>query len=104
MDQRAHDRYLVEFPVTFAGDREGTGIVYNLGAGGCKVVTDWPPELGAMLAVFLKVPGQTFAITVRMATVRWTMEHEFGMEFLGFEELERDRLERYLQGLQSAAA
>lgn len=104
MDKREHDRYLVEFPATFAGDSQGTGIVYNLGAGGCKIVTGQPPDVGAMLAIYLKVPGQAFAITVRMATVRWIMEHESGIEFLGMEELERERLGQFLQGLQSAVA
>ena len=50
MNQREHERYLVEFPARFAGDCEGVGIVYNLGMGGCKVVTDRPLIVGAMLA------------------------------------------------------
>ena len=104
MDQREHERYLVEFPVTFAGDCEGTGIIYNLGMGGCKVVTDRPLVVGSMLALYLNIPNQTFAITVRMATVRWTMQYDFGVEFLGMEEIERERLARFLQGLAAAAA
>jgi PilZ domain-containing protein len=104
MDQREHERYLVEFPVTFAGDCEGAGIIYNLGMGGCKVVTDRPLVVGSMLALYLNVPNQTFAITVRMATVRWTMQYDFGVEFLGMEEIERERLGRFLQGLAAAAA
>ncbi len=104
LNQREHDRYWVEFPATFAGDCEGLGIVYNLGIGGCKVVTDRPVTIGAMLAMYLKIPQQTFAITVRMATVRWAMRYEFGVEFLGMEEWERERLTHFLQGLEPAAA
>jgi hypothetical protein len=104
MNQREHDRYIVEFPARFAGDCDGTGIVYNLGMGGCKIVTDQPLMIGGMLALYLNVPGQTFAITVRMATVRWMLRYEFGMEFLGMEELERERLVRFLQGLAATAA
>lgn len=103
-DQREHQRYVVEFPASFAGECAGVGIVYNLGMGGCKIVTDCTPAVGAMLAIYLTVPEETFAITIRMATVRWTMEYEFGAEFLGMEELERDRLTRFLQGLEAAAA
>jgi PilZ domain-containing protein len=103
-DQREHQRYVVEFPATFAGEYAGVGIVYNLGMGGCKIVTDSTPTVGAMLAIYLNVPEETFAITIRMATVRWTMEYEFGAEFLGMEELERDRLTRFLEGLEAAAA
>lgn len=104
MKQREHDRHIVELHATFAGDCTGAGIVYNLGMGGCKVVTSPPLTVGAMLALYLKVPDQTFAITIRMATVRWTMDYEFGVEFLGMEELERERLDRYLQGLDVKAA
>ncbi len=104
MNQREHERYLVEFPARFAGDCEGGGIVYNLGMGGCKIVTDCHLLVGAMLALYLNVPNQTFAITVRMATVRWTLQYEFGMEFLGMEELERERLAQFLQALDPAAA
>jgi len=104
MTQREYDRYIVEFPATFAGDGEGVGIVYNLGLGGCKIVTDSSLAVGAMLAIYLKIPEQTFAITIRMATVRWTMQYEFGVEFLGMEELERDRLAQFLQGFDTAAA
>ncbi len=39
-EQRQHPRYQVELPATFAGDHAGMGIVYNLGTGGCKVVSD----------------------------------------------------------------
>ena len=80
------------------------GIVYNLCMGGCKIVTDRPLTIGTMVALYLNVPKQTFAITVRMATVRWMMQYEFGLEFLGMEELERERLSQYLQQLTVAAA
>jgi len=50
------------------------------------------------------VPEQVFAITVRMAIVRWMLKYEFGMEFLGMEEFERERLVQYLQRLAAAAA
>ncbi|HKS75626.1 MAG TPA: PilZ domain-containing protein [Nitrospira sp.] len=104
MNQREYDRYIVEFPARFAGDCDGMGIVYNLGMGGCKIVTDRPLTIGGMLALYLNVPNQTFAITIRMATVRWMLHCEFGIEFLGMEELERERLAQYLQTMAVAAA
>ena len=95
-EQRQHARYQVEFPATFAGDHAGLGIVYNLGMGGCKVVSDLAVKTGALLTVHLQIPEQTLAITIRAATVRWSMELEFGLEFLGMQELERTRLEQFL--------
>ena len=104
MNKRQYERYIVEFPARFVGDCEGTGIVYNLGMGGCKIVTDRPLTIGAMVALSLNVPKQALSITVRMATVRWMLQYEFGIEFLGMEEVHRGRLAGYLQSLATAAA
>src|SRR6478609_3578336 len=104
MNKRQYERYIVEFPVRFVGDCEGTGIVYNLGMGGCKIVTDQPLTIGGIVALALNVPKQPFPITVRMATVRWMLQYEFGIEFLGMEELQRERLAQYLRNLAVAAA
>ena len=95
-DQRQHVRYQVEFPATFAGDHVGIGIVYNLGIGGCKVVSDLAVQRGARLAVHLRIPKQTLAITIPAATVQWTLKLEFGVEFLEMQELERARLDQFL--------
>jgi len=103
-EQRQHARYQVEFPATFAGDHAGIGIVYNLGMGGCKVVSDLAVKTGALLTVHLQIPEQTLSITIRAATVRWSMELEFGLEFLGMQELERTRLEQFLATQVNIAA
>jgi len=95
-EQRQHIRYQVEFPATFSGDHAGVGIVYNLGMGGCKVVSDLAVKSGALLTVHLQIPGQTPAVTIRAATVRWIMELELGVEFLEMQEMERARLEQFL--------
>ena len=94
--QRKYVRYQVEFPTTFGGDHTGMGIVYNLGIGGCKIVSDLAVDKGALLSVHLKIPEQTTAITIRAATVQWILELEFGVEFLEMQELERVRLEQFL--------
>jgi PilZ domain-containing protein len=104
MNQRQYERYIVEFPTRFAGDLTGTGIVYNLCMGGCKIVTDRPLTVGGMVALSLDAPRQTLPITIRMAAVRWTLKYEFGIEFLGMEEAQRERLAQYLQTLAAAAA
>jgi PilZ domain len=94
---RQHARYQVEFPATFAGDHAGAGIVYNLGIGGCKLVSDCAVDRGALLSVNLNIPEQTIPITIRAATVQWKIpEFEFGVEFLEMQEPERARLEQFL--------
>ena len=95
-EQRQHLRYQVEFPAIFEGDHAGIGIVYNLGLGGCKVVSDLAVQHGALVAVDLQIPEQTSAITVRAATIRWILELEFGVEFLEMQEVDRARLTQFL--------
>ena len=95
-EQRQHLRYQVEFPATFEGDHSGIGIVYNLGIGGCKVVSDLAVQKGALLAVHLQIPEQTRAITIRAATIRWKLDLEFGVEFLEMQEGDRARLTQFL--------
>ena len=102
-EQRQHVRYQVEFSA-FAGDHAGLGLVYNLGIGGCKVVSDLVVKSGALLTVQLQIPEQTTAITIRAATVRWTLELEFGVEFLEMQEKERARLEQFLATQVNIAA
>ena len=103
-EQRQHVRYQVEFPATFAGDHAGIGIVYNLGIGGCKVVSDLAVQSGVLLTVRLRIPEQPLPITIRAATVRWTRELEFGVEFLEMQKTERARLEQFLATRVNIAA
>ena len=56
------------------------------------------------VALTLNVPKQALSITICMATLRWMLKNEFGIEFLGMEELRRERLAQYLRGLAVAAA
>lgn len=95
-EERKYVRYQAELPATFEGDHAGIGIVYNLGMGGCKIVSDHAVKNGDLLTVHLKVPKQATAITIRAAAVQWILELEFGVEFLEMQALERDRLEQFL--------
>lgn len=104
-EQRKNIRYRVEFPATlFVGDHAGIGIVYNLGMGGCKVVSDLGVTRGALLTLDLQIPKQTMAITIQAARVQWTLEFEFGVEFLELQNLERTRLEQFLATQVNLAA
>ena len=102
-EQRQHARYQVEFPAIFEGDHAGIGIVYNLGIGGCKVVSDLAVQHGALLTVHLQIPEQTSTITVRAATIRWILELEFGVEFLEMQQVDRARLTQFLATQMSIA-
>lgn len=71
--------------------------------GGCKAVSNLAVKRDALLTVHLRVPAQTVAITIRAAIVRWTMEMEFWLEFLGMQELERTSLEQFLATQENLA-
>jgi hypothetical protein len=95
-EQRKYVRYQMEFPAIFAGDHAGLGIEYNLGIGGCKIVSDLVVKNEALLSVQLKIPKQITPIIIRAATVQWMLDLEFGVEFLELQEQERRRLEQFL--------
>ncbi len=103
-EQRQHIRYQVEFPARIAGVHAGIGIVYNLGMGGCKVVSDLGVTRNALLTMHLQIPEQTMVITIQAARVQWTMEFEFGVEFLELQDLERTRLGQFLATQVNIAA
>ncbi len=93
-------RYRVEFPISCTGDCVTTGTVYNLGLGGCKIMsaTRVAVERGAILQLELH-PPKFAPVHVHAATVRWTMEDDFGVDFLGMQESERDRLAQLMEQL-----
>lgn len=97
---RQQARYRVEFPVNCTGDYVATGTVYNLGLGGCKIMgaVRVTVDIGAILNLELHPPNMA-PIQVHAATVRWTMEDDFGVDFLGMQESERDRLAQLIDQL-----
>lgn len=103
MEQRQHHRYKVEFPIVFSGDHAGAGTVYNLGVGGCKIISESVVSTGDILNIQLSLPTVMPPVMVHAGTVRWTMEGEFGVDFLGMQESERDRLVQFIDTLSQAA-
>lgn len=103
MEQRQHDRFKVEFPIVFSGDHTGTGTVYNLGVGGCKIISESVVSTGGILNIHLGLPAIIPPVRVHAATVRWMMEGEFGVDFLGMQESDRDRLVQFIDTLIQAA-
>ena len=102
MQQRQHDRFKVECPIVFSGDHAGTGTVYNLGIGGCKIISENDVSTGDILNLQLSLPASVPPLLVHAATVRWTTEGEFGVDFLGMQESERDRLAQCIDTLRQA--
>ena len=108
MERRKHPRVtqksLYTIPVTFSGAAKGTGTLYDLSPGGCKVDSRTTPPLGASLTLRLAVSYKSEPVMIDAAIVGWTIKGKyFGVKFLDVKPTERLALERYLDNLAGLA-
>jgi len=84
-------------PVTFSGDAKGTGTLYDLSPGGCKIDTRTTPPLGASLTLRLGMPSEADPIEIDTGVVWWTVKDKyFGVKFLQVDPTDRIVLNTYL--------
>ena len=104
IERRRHGRIaqpVLPIPVAFSGDAKGTGTLYDLSHGGCKVVCTNPPPLGASLMLQLDVSGNANPVKIDAGIVSWTINGKyFGVKFLRVEPTEQLVLHRYLARLR----
>jgi hypothetical protein len=104
MERRGHARLsrqvLNDIPVTFSGNAHGTGTLYDLSTGGCKVQTASTPLLGASLTLRLALSPDIDPVTIEAAVVGWTIKDKyFGVKFLEVEPTERLLLDQCIAQL-----
>lgn len=104
MDRRTHARiahqFLDHIPVIFCGDARGTGNLYDLSTGGCKINTRATPSLGATITLKLAVSYKTEPVKINAAVVGWTIKDKyFGVKFLDVRPIERLALDKYIASL-----
>ncbi len=104
MERRNHaripHRFLKHIPVTFSGKAHGTGILYDLSTGGCKIETGRTPPLGASLTLRLAVSPETDPVNIDAAIVGWTIKDQyFGVKFMEVKPTERLVLDQYIARL-----
>ena len=104
MERRTHARIarklLSHVPVTYSGNAHGTGTLYDLSTGGCKVETGNTPPLGASLTLRLAVSPNADPLTIDAAMVGWTIKDQyFGVKFLKVEPTERLLLDQCIARL-----
>lgn len=96
-EQRQRVRYQVEFPATFAGEHAEIEVHVHprnlVAARPSAIVRSRVEPSSQYSSRFLDSPLPS---PFRAATVRWTMELQFGIEFLEMQELERARLQQFL--------
>jgi c-di-GMP-binding flagellar brake protein YcgR len=104
MDRRKGARFATTsfsaVPVSFSGDARGTGTLYDISEGGCKIDSSVTPPLGASLTLRLSLSDQTQPLVIQAGIVGWTIKNKFfGVKFVTINPSEQRALNRYLTSL-----
>ncbi len=75
----------------------GLGYVQDLSTTGCQIISQSPLQIGMELQLSIVAASNERDILIEMAKVRWTMGDCYGLEFLGIDPLERERLRLFLK-------
>ena len=99
-DRREYDRMEINFPVSFFGqDIKGEGIIINVSMGGCTLQTQAKIETGAILNLSLQISKDVPPVIVDAGVVRNVRDGVIGVEFLLWQQSERERLQLFVRGL-----
>src|SRR5262245_390532 len=99
-DRREYDRMAINFPVSCSGQEvSGDGKVLNLSMAGCSFSTSTKLESGALLKVSLQISKDVPPVIVDAAVVRNVRSSSVGVEFLSWQQGERERLQLFIRGL-----
>jgi c-di-GMP-binding flagellar brake protein YcgR len=97
---RIAHKFLNHIPVTFSGKANGTGTLYDVSTGGCKIQSESTPPLGTPLALQLVVSPRREPVKIDAAIVGWTIKDQyFGVKFLDVKPPERLALDQYIASL-----
>ena len=95
---RTYPRFPLNCPVIFSGAPDvGEGVLTNLSLMGCSIHCDRNVYCESTLRVSILLPGQTSALAVDLATIKWVRGHRFGVEFVDLPIETRRRLNRTLR-------
>jgi hypothetical protein len=90
----------MSFPVTFASDEgSGDGTLVNVSMGGCSLRTRVELPIGTIIKLTLQVSSEIQPVVVDAAVVRSVRAGGLGVEFLQWQQSERERLQLFVRGL-----
>jgi hypothetical protein len=99
-DRREYDRMEMRLPVTVSGqDISGEGVLLNISMGGCSFHTGANLSNGMILKLGLQISNDVGPVIVDAAVVRNVRSGAVGVEFLQWQQSERDRLQLFIRGL-----
>lgn len=75
----------------------GVGFLEDLSTTGCRLISEIPLNIGMELGLSLVGASHERDIEIEMAKVRWIEGNRVGLEFLGIDPLERERLRLFLK-------
>jgi len=103
MKPRTAERFLLRSRVLFSGigiEIKGEGILSDLSKTGCRVESDTRPPKGTELKLELFLSDYTWPLKIDRAVVCWTKGRAFGLELVGLQSAQRDRLTRMIMKLK----
>jgi PilZ domain len=99
-DRREYDRKPVSCPVLFSADGiSGQGTLIDVAMGGCSFVTSTDLRIGAIVEIKLQISPELQPVTVDAAVVRSLHKGGVGVEFLQWQQSERERLQLFVRSL-----
>jgi PilZ domain-containing protein len=81
MIQRQAYRFPLKLPVTFTGQRDGAGVLYDVSVKGCRIVSRTPLSVGHALSLMIYQGADGSPITIATAEVRWAVALQCGLAF-----------------------
>lgn len=99
-DRREYDRMEMSFPVSFTSEAgSGEGSLVNVSMGGCSFKTKAQLPVGTIMKLTLQVSSDIPAVVVDAAVVRSVRTGGVGVEFLQWQQSERERLQLFVRGM-----
>jgi hypothetical protein len=87
-------------PVSFSADAiSGQGTLVDVAMGGCSFVTSADLRIGTILEIKLQIATDVQPVTVDAAVVRSVHRGGVGVEFLQWQQSERERLQLFVRSL-----
>ena len=102
---RQHDRFSTfdPIPISFSGEAQGVGTLYDISYGGCKVESGTLLPIGASVTLRLRVAQAEQPLVIQAGAVAWTAPKKyFGVKFITLQPHEERALSRYLDSLNQA--